>query len=716
FACIAGGSKLRILDISRPWAPRQVGKTIAHSGEQVTIDGDYLFTSRSIIDISNPKKPRELKRLPRMFEIGIDNGLLFSVKGGGLEILDVNEVLDVSKPNPKVLKKINCGKDLRKVFAHKRVIYLGFESGILRSCKLEKDLSITKLDEIQLAKGSGCILRDMCEEDDLIYVALYEMGIVSVDIENPSELKVYARFNTPKFAERIVVSDAFVYVADGQGGTIIVDMAEPGYEKIVASYPTTDWTRGIGVSGNYVFSCEDDNGIAVFVSNLSELKKKSTVVRESEEKEVPSPKDDIKVPSDYKKYIVEKTESLITDGAFLEPVAALGDSCYYAAEISEDLICGITGQRLKIFRKDNIEDVVGSYWLHSMRGGMLEYYSGHVYLAQGNKGLKIFDVRDPADIRFVGELDTGLGSCSKIAIRNDKLMFVDKIGAAIVIMSLADPANPKEVSRKTLGDRNITWFDCSFSPSDGRIYIIGRETKEDSVLVIVDVAEVYSPSLVGLYDLEKGSRGELTVNGNYIYTYDGSDELFHIHKILGKAAIEYKGAVKAHHSLGQSLARGTHIIGVGGGACVYDLTNPLKPKLVRHHYNSIPNDLVVTKSVDYQANPAGKLEPIVGFPHLIDGRGRFDYYAGNMIVHGHYLYMFGGEELRVIDISEPWNPQFAGLLTGVYGGRKNVLIKGDYIFTAREVIDISEPSKPKRVKQLSNAECVAMHDNHLFVT
>ena len=717
FAYLVGGGKLRILDISHPWAPRQVGKTSLHSEEQVTINGNHLFTSGSLIDLSNPEQPREVKRLNQIGEVAVSNAFLFSARGNSLEIMNVKEVLDINTPNPGVLKRIGFNEKLGKVLAHRGVVYLGFDSGKLRSCKVEDNLNLTTLDEIQLAKGSGCILRDMCQEDDLIYVALYEMGIVSVDVEDACDLMVYARFNTPKFAERVVVSDAFAYVADGQGGTIMVDMAQQGYEKIVGSYPTTDWTRGIGVSGNYVFSCEGDNGIAVFISSRSKLKKKSPVVVISEEEEVPSPVVGAKIPADYRETLSATAASLISECALLEPVAALGDSCCYAAEIGEDLMCGITGQRLKIFRKGNIEDAVGSYWLGRSREGMLEYYSGHVYLAQRNKGLTIFDIRNPSDIRLVGEMEPSLEKCPKIAICNDKLLFLDSLGKAIVTMSLADPANPKEVSRRTLGNRNISWYDCSFSLSDGRIYILGREAGQHFVLAIVDAAEVYSPTLVGVYDLEGGAAESLTVNDNYIYTYDGSKDLFHIHKLLGGAGIEYKGAVKAHppSSLRLSLPRGTHIIGIWGGACVYDLTNPLKPELIRHHYNQVPNDFVVTRSVDYKANSAGQLEPVEGFPHFLDGRGRFDYYAENMAVHGDYLYMFGGEELRVLDISEPWNPKYAGLLTRVYGGKRNALIKGDYIFTGREVIDISEPSRPKLVKELSSGDSVTMNDDHLFV-
>lgn len=264
-----GQGQLRILDISQGWAPKQIsGLRISTGGRDTVLLKDrYLYTPRQIIDISDPAKPTIVKSLKGGSGVAIENKQLFIAKEKALEIWDVNE-----QSKAMMIKSISFEDRLNKVFVHKGIVYLGFYRGKLRSCRLEDDLTLTKLDQVELAKSSMGIIMDFCEEDDFLYVALNGDGIASVDIQDPQNLKVHARFNTSQFSEQIEVVDAFAYVADGSGGTVIIDMVEKGYEKKIASYPTTDWTRAIAVSGNYVYSCDSDNGISVFVSNLSKLK------------------------------------------------------------------------------------------------------------------------------------------------------------------------------------------------------------------------------------------------------------------------------------------------------------------------------------------------------------------------------------------------------------------------------------------------------------
>jgi hypothetical protein len=171
-----------------------------------------------------------------------------------------------------VIKKISFEEKLNKIFVHNGIIYLGFLEGKLRSCKLELDLTLTALDEIELAATERGLIMDFCVENDFLYVALNGDGIASVDIEDPYNMQVYARFNTSQYSEQIDVFNAYAYVADGSGGTLVVDMLTKGFEKKVASYPSTDWTWAIAIAGSYVYTCESDNGIAIFVSNLLNAK------------------------------------------------------------------------------------------------------------------------------------------------------------------------------------------------------------------------------------------------------------------------------------------------------------------------------------------------------------------------------------------------------------------------------------------------------------
>jgi hypothetical protein len=137
---------------------------------------------------------------------------------------------------------------------------------------LENDLTLTELDQIQLTVTEKNSIVSLYREGDLLYAATGSDGILSVDITNPDDLQVYARFNTSQFSEQIKVVDSFAYVADGSGGTIIVDMAEKDFEKKIAEYKTTDWTRAIEPIDNYIYTCEGNNGLMIYVSNLSALK------------------------------------------------------------------------------------------------------------------------------------------------------------------------------------------------------------------------------------------------------------------------------------------------------------------------------------------------------------------------------------------------------------------------------------------------------------
>lgn len=158
------------------------------------------------------------------------------------------------------------------ISVHNGIIYLGFYEGKLRSCILESDLTLTTLDEIELATTERGLILDFCLENDSLYVALNADGIASVDIADPNNMQVYARFNTSQYSEQIKVFNSYAYVADGSGGILVIDMLTKGFEKEIASYPTTDWARAIAISGSYVYTCESDNGIAIFLSNLLNAK------------------------------------------------------------------------------------------------------------------------------------------------------------------------------------------------------------------------------------------------------------------------------------------------------------------------------------------------------------------------------------------------------------------------------------------------------------
>ena len=441
-AYVFGQGQLRILDINQPWAPEQIACVRASCGSRSTIliDGNYLYTPCQILDISNPVKPLKIATITGGSGAAIKDNYLLFAKDKSLEMWDIETPAKAAK-----IKSISFDEQINKVFVHKGILYLGFYRGKLRACRLEDDLTLRKLDEIELAKGTHGIIMDFCQEDDFLYTALNDGGICSVDIQDPNNLKLHARFNTSQFSEQIEVVDAYVYVADGSGGTLIIDMGKKGYEKKIASYPTTDLTRAIAVSDDYIYSCDSDSGIMVFRSNLPEpnMEQAEQAKEDKDRQEYqPALQSESSAPAaiaQSESALKQYAENLIAEGALLEPINAIGDNCQYVYAINDGLMCGVSRLRLKIFQKYNIENVLSSYWTKARFPRIFEYYRGYIYLPQPYKGIWIFDARNPIELRLVSKLDIPFGYHTNIVVSDDKLLYIDPKEGALVVLSLTDP-------------------------------------------------------------------------------------------------------------------------------------------------------------------------------------------------------------------------------------------------------------------------------------
>jgi hypothetical protein len=720
-AYVFGQGQLRIIDINQPLMPEQIACVRASCGYRATIliDSNYLYTPYQILDISNPGKPVKMATIKGGTGTAIKDDYLLFAKDKSLEIWNIKEPAKAMK-----IKNISLDEQLNKVFVHKGILYLGFYRGKLRSCRLDDNLRLKKLDEINLAKGTNAIIMDFCQEDEFLYVALNEDGICSVDIQDPNKLKLCARFNTSQFSEHVEVVDGYAYVADGSGGTIIIDMAKKGYEKKIASYPTTDLTRAIAVSDDYIYSCDSDSGIMVFHSNLPEpnmeqaeayVEAKSETEQAKEKKGKKEYQPRLQSESVLKQY----AEKLIAEGALLEPINAIGDNCQYVCAINDDLMCGVSRLRLKIFQKDNIENVLSSYWTKARFPRIFEYYRGYIYLPQPYKGIWIFDAREPTELRLVRKLTIPFGYHTNIVARDDKLMYIDPEEGALVVLSLANPIEPLEISRCDLGQNMRDNYKANIQIVGDRIYVLSQRC-----LALIDTQDLYLPKLLGAVDLDSSSGGAaLAVSGPYAYVYEIQSpphKQIHIFDVSNPEAIEHKKPVKVAMP-GEwercAVVSDTHIITFGEGVYIYDITEPLKPELVRHHYNNIPGNFLIGKSRNYTVDDHAKAEPLTGLPYFSRTQSKFAFKTDSIIIRDKFAYVFGDRQLRVFDISSPWSPGFITTLNGCTTGlRAAILMDDNYLCTPGEIIDISEPARPRIIKKLvRTGQDVAQNGKHLII-
>jgi hypothetical protein len=396
------------------------------------------------------------------------------------------------------------------------------------------------------------------------------------------------------------------------------------------------------------------------------------------------------------------------EGALLSPVGAFGDTAQYVVSISDDILCGVSQGRLKTFEKDNVEDVISSYWLPYRNPRVFEYYKGYIYLVQGYDGIWIFDVSDPQEIRLAGILDIAVASNARIEIMEDKLFLVDEPDKSLVILSLVNPEEPREKSRGRLPEEVGTGSRVIIV--DDRIYVLGF-----SGLVIFDARYLRTLEILGRIEIESQlSLGALVVKGDYAYVYAGHE--IRVFDVSVPDAIEFKTSIHATWC-SHAVIRGNHFIGYGmNGLYIYDISSPLSPELVREYHNQLPGDFLIGKSQDYVVDENGKAEPLNGLPYFSGVQSRFGFGATNIVIRKEYAYVLGSDRLWILDISQPWAPEYVADISIWSGGRDTVIVDGDYLYTPRQIIDISQVSEPSIIKTLGSGfyTGVAIKDNYLL--
>jgi hypothetical protein len=403
-------------------------------------------------------------------------------------------------------------------------------------------------------------------------------------------------------------------------------------------------------------------------------------------------------PSDY-------AESLISDGVALGSVNYCGDATQFVVEINDGYLCGISQGRLKVFSKSDVRDI-SSYYLTSSRiKRIFEYYKGYVYLSRRSDGIHIFDVSDPAEIRFVGKLDFGYYSYATLRISED-IMYAPILRAnQIAALSLADPENPEELSRCDLGKNVTPQHICVV---DKMVYVLGRR-----VLIAVDYSDVTAPVIAGRIPFETNSvAGGLTVNGSYAYLF--TNRQMYIFDISNPQKITKAGAIKADLCPYANLREG-HIFGSHGTSTyIYDLSDPVKPKRVARA-SGASGRLLMGKDCDWVIDASGSAKEVEGLAIMPSG-DRFSFETRTVIASEEYLYAFCRGNLRVFDIFSPAEPKQVGTMKSFSFSRSAVLLDGDYLYTPREIIDVSDPSKPVQCHKFTsgNGKGMDMVGDFLF--
>jgi len=291
----------------------------------------------------------------------------------------------------------------------------------------------------------------------------------------------------------------------------------------------------------------------------------------------------------------------------------------------------------------------------------------YAYIADGDAGLRIVDVSDPAQPTEVGFYDTQKWAYG-VAVSGNYGYIADREGGLLII-NVADPAQSTQV-----GHYDTPGFACGVTINGDYAYVADYY---DGLLVI-DITDPAMPVEVGSLDTP-GAAWSVTVSGNYAFVADDI-----------------------------------------GGLRIIDISDPTQPNEVGFYDRAlVVYDVVVSGNYAYIADLDEKIERnrIVKQPGICvidisdptqpDSIAFFETEADafGVDISGEYAYIACRQNgLRIVDISDP-----ADLIEAAFynpsGDIYGVTVSGDYAYIADwkentgglRIIDISDAAQVNEV-------------------
>jgi len=579
------------------------------------------------------------------------------------------------------------------------------------------------------------------------YVADWNNGLVILDISNGKEpIKVGSCLTTDK-AWKVAVQGDYAYVADRDTGLVIVNISDKENPRLVGEHETTGHAFDVTVSGEYAYIADYGSGLIIF--NISD------------------PEDPIKI-GEYD-----------TD-ANAHSADIIGDLAYVADGHGGLVILDIANRSSpKLISIYDISDgfqtvsVVGNYAYlgeGSYPGGLvivdisdnenprllsdaespsatwgMELFGDYAYLAQGNS-LYIFDISDINAPQNVLRYKTP-GQARDVTVSRDNVYIADDANGLIIIDTIvsgysieinADNVGLSGVTVRNsslagvlIDANNVDMNSCIITGNNDGIRIVN-----DSGNVIINECDIFENNGYGINASDNNGKSITSIN-NWWGDPSGPFHPSENPKGKGNAVSDNvdfdpwllypSGYTPVTLHVAKS---GNDITGNGSFSAPF-LTIQTALEASNHGDNIrvfdgvYEENVVVEKNVEIIGNGSGEtVIQGVGGPRveliqkgLMDVRGS----ARGVVVIENYAYVIDGNDLIVIDITNPSDPSEEAKYDT--DNSYDLAVTGDYAYIADgnyglAVIDISDPSDPAEEGHYNTegfARGVAVSNDYAYV-
>jgi len=266
----AGINGLRIVDVSSPAQPRQVGMCeIGTAGDRfsaaVAVSDHYAYVGTwwqlHVVDVSEPTQPVVVGRVRTTLtgeinEMEVRGGIVYTVKGGGLELFDVSD-----PAQPALVGSVKLGA-AGGVVVSDSLAYVADELAGLEivdvsdphAPTLVGSLAIGSAFDVAVAGSLACLVHDG--------------GLSIIDVSDPLQPVELSFVETSPDARAVVISGGTAFVADGGQGLSVVDISDPHRPRLAAVVNTSGFVEELDVADGRIYLADATGGLAVVASVL----------------------------------------------------------------------------------------------------------------------------------------------------------------------------------------------------------------------------------------------------------------------------------------------------------------------------------------------------------------------------------------------------------------------------------------------------------------
>ncbi|HEX04335.1 MAG TPA: T9SS type A sorting domain-containing protein, partial [Bacteroidetes bacterium] len=526
-----GNTGLRIIDISNPVEPVEIGANLASNrAVDVDVDGNYAYVADSveglwIIDIEDPGSPEEISFFSTpsgLYEVIVRDNIAFvRIRGSGLRIIDVSDPM-----NP-----VNIG--------------------IVNTPGYAYDIAI---------------------EGDYAYVADGSFGLRIIDISDPHEA-VEIGFSQEYFASNVAVQGDYAYISAYEDGLLIINVSDPTNPVEVGAYVNDNLSvQGVAVFGNYVGIITIGDGLFIF--DVSDPTDPIPVGHH----EVPWGGVEVTYANGLCFVSSSHTGLHIFDVSIPSEPIEIGvcDTPDFSEDVAVSDGLAYIAQRSAGLRIVDVSDPSHPVELSSVdtpgSAQGVEVVGGYAVIADGPGGLRIIDIHDPLSPIEIGSHNAP-NNAVNVAVGGQYAYVADS--DKIRIFDLSNPSEPRQIA--IIGTVWDQWDVKDVDVEGDYLYV--AEERHDGLLVI-DVSDPSEPELVG-----NGSNNlpvALAVRGSYVFAisldYDEGDSYLDILDVSDPTAPDMVGWMNFPLWATDVTVEGNiAYIAATGGVRVIDVEDPTSP-------------------------------------------------------------------------------------------------------------------------------------------